>query len=220
MKKYNKTYFHTVYAYYEKKRYPLLKWYLKLLKRHHSNFERILDLGCAYGDFLSLCDKLKIETYGIDISDYALRKAAEHTKAKLAKCDISRESLPYREEFFDVVTCFDLVEHMEREDFYFKEINRVLKRGGTLFIITPNKEWIMKKFIPDRDPTHINLHNSKYWKRKLREVGFRNIKIKYCLVYGLPPSEKIQRVLRVAWIRPFFFPSSLLGQAIFILAMK
>ena len=44
---------------------------------------RVLDIGCAYGDFLSICDSRNLETYGYDISEHAISRAKTRTRAKL-----------------------------------------------------------------------------------------------------------------------------------------
>lgn len=213
-------YFKEVYEYTKKQeKITLLRNYLGLLRKNKPNFKRILDIGCAYGYFLKLCDELHAETYGIDISDYALSIASQNTKAALHKLNIEKQKLPYENEFFDVVTCFDVVEHLRMVNTYLKEIHRVLKRWGLLFITSPNKAFIFKSIIKDRDPTHVNVHESNYWRRKLKEKGFKNIKIKYCVFYGFPPFEKLRKT-NVTWIQPFFLPISSLGQELFILAEK
>jgi hypothetical protein len=55
---------------------------LAMLSKHVTNPQnkRILDVGCAMGHFLKLCENTGFETYGIDVSSYAVQKAKELTK--------------------------------------------------------------------------------------------------------------------------------------------
>jgi SAM-dependent methyltransferase len=48
--------------------------------------------------------------------------------------------LPYRDDFFDIVICTDILEHVIDLNASIKEIRRVLKHGGYLFVRVPNKE--------------------------------------------------------------------------------
>jgi len=132
---------------------------------------KLLDLGCAFGFFLAKAEKIGFETYGIDISKLAIKKATKNCKAKLYQLDISKEKLPFTANFFDVVTMFDTLEHLENYTFALKEIIRVLKKGGVLYIQSPSgKRWAV-------DPTHLNYFTDKILKLILERSGFEILKI-------------------------------------------
>jgi len=99
--------------------------------------ERLLDIGCGDGTLGHFAKNKYKEVYGIDISEEALR-IAEKRGIIVKKVNLNEEKLPFENEYFDAVTCLDVIEHVFEPRDLIKEINRVLKRGGILIISTPN----------------------------------------------------------------------------------
>lgn len=112
-----------------------IKTSLKLTKRDPN--AKYLDIGCAVGLATRLIAK-KIgtkEIYGLDIANI---KQALDNDVKAIEFDLnSGEELSFEDGFFDVVTCFDVIEHIYDTDFMIREIHRVLKPNGYLIISTP-----------------------------------------------------------------------------------
>lgn len=99
---------------------------------------KLLDVGCGAGDFLDAfayyLPKLKLT--GVDIS----KKAITEAKKRKIKADFkaaSAEKLPFGAEVFDIVTCFDVVEHVRYPAKMLNEIARVLKKGGIFHTFIP-----------------------------------------------------------------------------------
>jgi|GEM_PF-6347041 len=137
------------------KRIKDLQKYFKNLKR-----KKLLDTGCSSGVFLRLCEKFEIQTFGVEISKLAIEEAKLQTSAKLFQLDISNEKLPFRSNTFDIITCFDVIEHVKNINFYIKEAKRVLKKNGIFYIITPNG-----KQPADNDISHFNLKKHSEWRK-------------------------------------------------------
>lgn len=136
---------------------------------------RICDIGCGLGAFLQSCDMVGWETFGLDISDYAIKDVREKTKAKLAVGDVQKE-IPFVGDF-DSITCFDVIEHLGDPKRALINIHRKLKKGGVLVLTTPNtKSDFLKAFSRwPEDKTHISLKSPKEWNTILRKLGFRII---------------------------------------------
>lgn len=121
--------------YFEKKR----RRYLTRLV-NNSTGKKVLDVGCGTGEILN-----KIVTkkrYGVDISKAALtdsRKEDNIIKYGWA------EKIPFKDDFFDVVICSEILEHVIDVDTVLNEIKRVLTKKGVLVISVPN-EALIKKF--------------------------------------------------------------------------
>ena len=128
----------------------------KILKYKQSG--KLLDVGCAFGFFLQDSDKY-FETYGFDISKYAINKAKEITKAKL-HVNSADNNWKYNDNFFDVITIFDCIEHTKSPNKVIREARRTIKEHGYIYIDTPNK--FMRNLIGDKDLTHVNKHNIPY----------------------------------------------------------
>src|SRR4030042_3840859 len=100
------------------------------------NGGKILDVGCGIGLFLKLARENEWEAYGVDISNEDVKYAREKFRLNVHLGGLIEANYP--EEFFDVVTMWDVIEHMADPLSHFKEIKKILKKGGYLFILTGN----------------------------------------------------------------------------------
>lgn len=102
--------------------------------------KKCLDIGCGDGKFTSILATHAAEVVGIDISDRALCFAkCLVPNAKFLKMDATHLQFP--KDFFDVVTCVDVLEHLpdDCEQQAIAEMSRVLKGGGFLVVSVPSK---------------------------------------------------------------------------------
>jgi SAM-dependent methyltransferase len=104
--------------------------------RRHKRSGTILDLGCSSGGFLGFfrgdCWKL----YGIEMSAECARRAEEKTGAHVFVGDILDG--PFTPESFDVITCFDVLEHLYEPRQVLNKIAIWLKPGGIFHVQVPN----------------------------------------------------------------------------------
>lgn len=103
---------------------------------------KILDVGCGSGGMFRLLKKYG-EVFGVDQSEDAVVYARERAIAVAVERG-SAEHLPYNNNTFDAVTCFDVLYHKWVKDdaLALKEINRVLKSGGMLVIREASYDWL------------------------------------------------------------------------------
>ncbi|HVW23895.1 MAG TPA: class I SAM-dependent methyltransferase [Polyangiaceae bacterium] len=133
---------------------------------------RLLDVGCGLGHLLSGVEPTW-ERYGVEISEYAAEKAAMY--GKIFHGDL--ESANYPDRFFDVVTLYHVIEHMEDPERELREIRRVLKPGGWLVVGTPNFDSACARRFGENfrllhDVTHISLFSAESLRRLLEDNGF------------------------------------------------
>jgi ubiquinone/menaquinone biosynthesis C-methylase UbiE len=115
----------------------------KQLKNVHN--EKVLDLGCNAGIVLSEIDPSNF-TIGLDLSMEALNIAQTVSgKSKFLCADML--NLPFKEELFDSVVFLGMLELPEKgkKGNAIKEIHRILKRGGKLFLTTQNRFYLRRK---------------------------------------------------------------------------
>jgi len=99
---------------------------------------KLLDIGCSDGKFtIEFSKKVGAKkVYGLEIDKYLIREA--RSKGIICKKSDANKKLPFRDNFFDVIICNQVVEHLYDPDNLFQEINRILKMNGYLYISTPN----------------------------------------------------------------------------------
>jgi ubiquinone/menaquinone biosynthesis C-methylase UbiE len=106
--------------------------------------QQLLDLGCGTGySLVWLRDRFNFaEGYGVDLSQHA---AAFWHERKLDTVALaSADKLPFPDNSFDLVTCFDVIYQLndERASAAVSEMHRVLKPRGLLFIREPAYQWM------------------------------------------------------------------------------
>lgn len=97
---------------------------------------RILEVGSGLGFFLEVCEEFGVEAEGCDIVERAVKYAnRERERVRLGTLDEY-----YRDETFDAVFAFNLIEHLSHPKDFLREAHRVLKKGGMLVLETPIQE--------------------------------------------------------------------------------
>lgn len=81
---------------------------------HHFELRSTLDVGCARGFLVEALRELGCEASGCDFSEYAINTAARGARGALRWADLSR-GLPYDAFAFELVTCFETLEHLPAE---------------------------------------------------------------------------------------------------------
>ncbi len=139
----------------------------------------LLDVGVGYGAFLRLCEERGFgRLAGLDPFPDSIRIAERHTGARLRTGDAAARDWPFEEAAFDVVTCLDVVEHLEEPRVFFDNAKRYLAPDGVLVVRTPNGQlpYRLRRVpgigIPDPNPTHINVHPPEWWSERARAAGW------------------------------------------------
>lgn len=129
---------------------------------------RWLDLGCAYGFLVEESRRAGFRAVGLDASRFALSQASAHAREAAGRVlQGHAEALPFPDDAFDVVSAFDLLEHVPRPERLLAEAARVLRPGGLLLAATPDP------ILFDRhEPTHVAERVPSWWVRELERLGF------------------------------------------------
>lgn len=120
---------------------------------------RILDVGVGLGRLLTKFQEnsnVKMELWGIDISSSYL-KIAKKEGINVASSKI--EDMPFIDDYFDLIVCTDVLEHVFDLNFCIHKILSVLKPGGEFVIRVPNKENLTLYLKPDYPYPFVHLRN-------------------------------------------------------------
>lgn len=136
-----------------------------------------LDVGCAYGYSSNILETLGYETLGVDISTWGLMQARKNSQGQFLVCD-AQSNLPFKQGTFDLVTCFDVLEHLGSPE---AALHNILEScRGVLVCTTPNKgvEKPVRKITRDYDESHVSAKNASEWKKTLRhDVDYSLVKV-------------------------------------------
>ena len=126
----------------------------------------VLDDGCGsgYGSYYLAANGAK-EVVGIDVAADAVEYAkTRYIHENLEFVQMNSTELSFGDESFDVVTSFQVIEHIEDADKFLQQMPRVLKSGGIALISTPNKQtYSPGTAVPD-NPFHVR----EFIKKNLR----------------------------------------------------
>jgi 2-polyprenyl-3-methyl-5-hydroxy-6-metoxy-1,4-benzoquinol methylase len=97
---------------------------------------RLLDVGCASGEFLVAAQSRGWEVYGVEPAPLAAQQARQATGAHIEIGTL--EDASYPDGWFDAITLWDVLEHLQSPRAYISHIARLLRPGGLLSLTTPN----------------------------------------------------------------------------------
>lgn len=122
--------------------------------------KQILDIGCGTGFFISAASEKCEHVYGSEYSDIRRTEAVRRTG--LTVFSETLEKLPKRD--FDIITAFDVLEHVPEPIPFMRSIDEILNQDGYLFIYVPNFDsfsmMVMRDHSPAVDATeHVLLYN-------------------------------------------------------------
>lgn len=159
------------------------------IKRYHElldKFERfrktnkILDVGCGVGYFLEEAKKRGWEVYGTEITDEAIRICSEKG-IRIEKKGVL-DSKNYEQGMFDVITSFEVIEHINNPQTELVNFRTVLREGGLVYITTPNFNSLLRyrlkaKYNIIAYPEHLSYYTPKTLKKIFNLSGFKTLKL-------------------------------------------
>ena len=148
----------------------------KLLKHITiDNSTMVLDLGCGGGYIArELYNKTRAQIYGIDSSNEAIQLSVDKSKEipiRYQKADITE--LPFSDDFADVILCIGVIEHVKEYECCLKEIKRVLKSNGLVYVVSSNRDSFIyeQKIVRAVSYTHLDVYKRQVV-RSVRRCGF------------------------------------------------
>ncbi len=139
--------------------------------------KRAFDVGCAYGFASEILNNLGYETTSVDVSKWGIHQAKSRHAGDFVVCD-AQTMLPFIEGSFDLVTCFDVLEHLPSPE---KALENMLAScRGLLICTTPNRrvEKPVRQITRDYDETHVSVKYPSEWEAIVKGIGaFKTVKV-------------------------------------------
>jgi len=124
----------------------------------------VLDVGCAKGFLVKALVELGVDAYGVDPSEYAFNEVPADIKGRTVIG--AAQQLHDEDNSFDLVTCFDVLEHIPEKD-----VPQVLSE-----MLRVSKQWLIirvatKELPNDVDANHATIREKDWWIEKIKEAG-------------------------------------------------
>ncbi len=185
---------------------------------------RILDIGCGAGDFLANLNSARFEKYGVEINPQGCKKCTER---KLNVRAAELKDAQFNSGYFDVITMWHVLEHLNNPLDVLREARRILKAKGILIISTPDTDSLgfkygLKNWFHLDSPRHLILYNYNSLSLLLERAGF---KAEYSRNYFYDYPLDLFWSLRESKLKYFIYPLypffKILGrEALTIVAVK
>jgi 2-polyprenyl-3-methyl-5-hydroxy-6-metoxy-1,4-benzoquinol methylase len=145
---------------------------------------RILDAGCGDGINLiglhkiSQAEKLNAQIYAVDYNPLRLQRASSFSFVEEIN-QSTLDDLPYVDEWFDVILCNQVLEHIPKDQKVLEELNRVTRTKGILILGVPNEgcclAWLRNHIVQRsilKNTDHVNFYTENKLSNLLTESGF------------------------------------------------
>lgn len=171
---------------------------LRFLRKYHKGEGKMLDVGCALGFFAKIAQDDGFDAYGVDISEYAVQEGKKVLGDKILFANVEKK-IPFPDAFFDVITAWDVLEHVKKPAEFLKIASRVMKENGLIVIRTLNYDCLTARLMGKSwlqiDPLHVSytirITDLKKW---LAGAGFEVMEISTQDIYLKPFPKRIKMV--------------------------
>ena len=158
------------------------------IKRYHELLDqmepyrktnRLLDVGCGIGYFLEVAKERGWEVYGTEYTDDAVTICTDKG------INMHRGQLDpkhYDAGCFDVITSFEVIEHINNPLEELKHFNTLLRKGGSVYVTTPNFNSLLRYRLKSAYnvityPEHLSYYTPRTLKGVFKQSGFSCKKI-------------------------------------------
>lgn len=137
---------------------------------------RVLDYGCGHAGYLIDFQARGVRMSGAEIAPYVV-EACKAQGFDVRKVDDSSR-IPFLDGEFDVAYLMQVFEHLRDPHGFLRELNRVLKPGGLLYLALPNKNSVWRRIFGKNwisgwfAPFHLFLHDKKSLETLAKQYGF------------------------------------------------
>lgn len=153
---------------------------------HHRAYERaveechgkrVLDVGCNNGYGSRIIAEVAESVVGVDVSSNSIERAkAKFPRGNLRFLLIDGKTLPFESRDFDVVTCFQVIEHLDEPGLFLDGLRRVLRPMGLAVFSTPNSQIRLEPGMRPWNRFHVREYSAEEL-RSLLESHFASVDV-------------------------------------------
>jgi len=169
----------------------------KLIHRYR-NDGSVFDVGAGFGHFLLTGKQLDHEVFGVELS-----QANVNFVRNVLNINIENDSFLNigEEKKYDIITLWDVLEHIDEGDKFIEKASRIINKGGYLFIQVPQIDSFFASLLKEKwwamGLDHVNYFSKKTIKKLLSSYGFETQKIKSSIelknIYNYVIMPKLKR---------------------------
>jgi SAM-dependent methyltransferase len=172
----------------------------------NGNGKKLLDIGCGNGDFAEFASKRGFEVSGIDIDEASLNIAkSRNLKNTIFFKTTLNSFILETSEKYDVVTMFEVFEHLDNPFETLQLIKQILKPGGLFIGTLPNENRFFSKKINlnfAEPPYHLTFWTKETWTTVLEMQGdFKMEKCSNNVYYGYLSNIALEKSLNKLNVR-------------------
>ena len=139
---------------------------------------RLLDVGTGTGNFLVAARAAGYRAVGTDFDLDAVKTATEQFGLSVYPLDLAGVTARFGKESFDVITLFEVLEHLEAPRTFLDEVGALLAPGGYLAITVPYRGCPAFLKPHDLPPRHLTRWNETAMENLLTAAGFSMIRLR------------------------------------------
>jgi SAM-dependent methyltransferase len=157
----------------------LILWHhskaLNFIKKEFSNRKaKTLDIGCFNGFFVKKLYSLGYDAEGIDFNRNAIDFGKKKFGLDLRISSRSLDDILLSGQKFDIITLFEVVEHIPNAQEFLHNVNKLLADKGILILSTPNKNMCWRPAL-DFPPHHLSRYTIKALEGYVSQLGLNTL---------------------------------------------
>jgi 2-polyprenyl-3-methyl-5-hydroxy-6-metoxy-1,4-benzoquinol methylase len=176
------------------------------LIRKYQKTGKVYDIGCGFGHFLFTGKQLGYEVSGVEMS----KANVEFVRSQFHINVEENNFLNVREdEKYDIVTLWDVLEHIDAADQIIEKVSRILRPGGHVFVQVPQIDSFFATLLREQwwamGLDHVNYFSRKtiralFTKHRINVKKIRSsIELKNVFLYAILPRMKRKKKSEISW---------------------
>ena len=149
-----------------------LKFIEKYALKNEKKPGKILDIGTAGGSFLHVAKQAGWEVHGLELNKWLCNWAKEHYDLDIQSGTLFEQHYP--DNTFDVITLWDVLEHVPDPSAILQECNRILKEGGVIALNVPDSASWMAKILQSKWVFLLSVHLYYFTPSTMKKILEKN----------------------------------------------